>query len=311
MSRRPSRALSVAAKLAVLLLLIIAAAFAETTTTTASGDGDGGGGDGATTTTTSVPAQHEQLQYQQPQEQHSHSTWRVSPLPQSGIEKGAKVQRRIEGRGIRRPAQNGGFFFFFKSRELPTNPENGKKKLEPKNTEIASSPLAASLAAAATGSPGAGDACLAVALREALSAGGERAGGAAGEGGGAKNNDDELKSPRPPPSPSPPSPLPSCDRLDHGARVRLSLALLGCQAAALGEKLPACVSDAAVLGGSGGKGGGSGGGLLFGKKKRRGKNGNDAASSSSISNVAAGACVRSLDDRHYATFNEFFVHVGT
>ena len=128
MSRRPSRALSVAAKLAVLLLLIIAAAFAETTTTTASGDGDGGGGDGATTTTTSVPAQHEQLQYQQPQEQHSHSTWRVSPLPQSGIEKGAKVQRRIEGRGIRRPAQNGGFFFFLKSRELPRKKKTRTQK---------------------------------------------------------------------------------------------------------------------------------------------------------------------------------------
>ena len=128
MSRRPSRALSVAAKLAVLLLLIIAAAFAETTTTTASGDGDGGGGDGATTTTTSVPAQHEQLQYQQPQEQHSHSTWRVSPLPQSGIEKGAKVQRRIEGRGIRRPAQNGGFFFFFEVEGVTNQPRKRKKK---------------------------------------------------------------------------------------------------------------------------------------------------------------------------------------
>ena len=175
----------------------------------------------------------------------------------------------------------------------------------------------------ATGTPGAGDACFAAALREALSpgAGGEER---------AENDDDDDELPKilssspssspPPPRPPPPQepqPLQSCDRLDHGSRVRLSLALLGCQAAALGERLPACVSDAAVLSGAPSRSGGGGGGLSWKRNKRRSSSKNEggasssSSTSSSMSNVAAGACARSLDDRHYATFNEFFVHVGT
>ena len=86
--RRPlQRGLSVAARSVALLLLLLlvafAAAFAAAAETTTSRGGDD---DGAPTTAT-VPSQHEQPQ------QHSHSPWRVSPLPQSGLEKGVKTAR--------------------------------------------------------------------------------------------------------------------------------------------------------------------------------------------------------------------------
>ena len=72
------------------------------------------------------------------------------------------------------------------------------------------------------------------------------------------------------------------------------------------------MSDAAVLSGGGIPSRGGGGGGLFGKKTKKKKSDNKRGdASSAVDNFAAGACARSLDDRHYATFNEFFVHVGT
>ena len=71
------------------------------------------------------------------------------------------------------------------------------------------------------------------------------------------------------------------------------------------------MSDAAVLSGGGVPSRGGGGGGLFGKKKKKKSDNKRGDASSAVDNFAAGACARSLDDRHYATFNEFFVHVGT
>jgi hypothetical protein len=84
--RRASRAALPAVAKVLFFLLLLASFAAAETTTTSEGDGDGAATT-TTTTTTSVSPQQ--------QEPSSPSPSRVSPLPQSGLEKGRR--KRIAG----------------------------------------------------------------------------------------------------------------------------------------------------------------------------------------------------------------------
>ena len=106
------RVLSVSARLVgLLLLLFLFAAVTAFAAAEATASGDDGDGAPTTATTASVPSQHEQTPQQQ--QQSHHSPWRVSPLPQSGLEKGESGEREEEAGDPRRPQDRGRFFLSF------------------------------------------------------------------------------------------------------------------------------------------------------------------------------------------------------
>ena len=129
------RVISVSARLVgLLLLLFLFAAVTAFAAAEATASGDDGDGAPTTATTASVPSQHEQTP--QHQQQSHHSPWRVSPLPQSGLEKGAGGERGEEAGDPRRPQDRGrfflSFFLFFSRGVIKANKDQKKLLLQTK-----------------------------------------------------------------------------------------------------------------------------------------------------------------------------------